>query len=113
MNKDQVNKELTELLGECWHEATIKQSPKRVQGFVENNPVCKHCNISYAEFEQRNDYYTDTGFFKLWNYAIEQEWWSKFVGEMIFKEVFISENLAKAINPENFANTIYEYLKER
>ena len=58
-------------------------------------------------------YSTWQGFGELWEWAIKQEWWLSFgyrhgdvsLGQAIFSQYYI--------NPDRFADAVYEYLRER
>jgi hypothetical protein len=55
-----------------------------------------------------NNFSTPDGFFKLWNWAKEQEWfWEGVFHRLDYQvpELFI--------NPDRFADAVYAYLKER
>ena len=85
MNNKDVNKFLTEQLGECWLS-----------------------NMNYLE----NDFFTWTGFGLLWEWATKQEWWNHFMNDQSGKMVCFEVSY-HLINPTNFANAIYEFLKEK
>ena len=55
------------------------------------------------EYETIPDFSTWEGFGKLWEWAIEQEWWYEF---------WIEQEWSKP-NLKNFANAIYKFLKEK
>jgi len=106
------DKFLTEAMGECWHGIS-----------------------DYSEKEQ--NYSTWQGFGKIWEWAKVQEWWGDFIyykqsmftvskGEIlggtasnpVYEHVINvdSKFLAKIIdliNPDTFADALYEFLKER
>ena len=113
-NQLKRDKYLTEAMGECWHKDTLGCS----------DFTCSLCGklrgVNRTIEDIRTDFSTPEGFFKLWNWAIEQEWWPQVIGELVadkwdgpLRNVFSSESIARAINPDNFANAIYEYLKGR
>ena len=86
MKRDQF---LTEMMGECWHEWDGGCSY-----------ICDKCNKKY---KHNPNFSTSNGFFKLWNFCKEQEWWMKF----IYKKIFIGHE--PDINPETFANAIAKF----
>ena len=96
------DKLLTELMGECWH--TFKHSR-----------FCDKCNAEFwmQETEAANDKYnfsTPDGFVKLWNWAKSQEWWDNF-WSITFDDYLEATDVIEMINPNLFANALYEYLK--
>jgi len=104
MNKER-DKFLTEIIGDCWHEF-----PKRTYPLVTiiepQSEICLNCqksiyithNINFNKWE---------GFGKLWEWAIEQDWWPKLWRSYLSKSTYKSD----IINPNNFADFIYNYLK--
>ena len=98
MNRDQF---LTEMIGECWHDISID----RTRSFQ-------------VQFYKNNNFFTPEGFFKLWNFCKEQEWWVKFHdfnGGRIIQyenelipdiEIYINPYL---INPNTFANAVAKF----
>lgn len=111
------DKFLTEAMGECWHEP-----------YPETGYTCKKCDESgylnrlHCE-ELRLDLSTWQGFGKLWEWAQQQEWWDKFLFEQ--ESSYLSDSLGypetyamrwmgeNLVNPDRFADAVYEYLKER
>jgi hypothetical protein len=63
-------------------------------------------------------FYAWTGFGKLWEWAQEQEWWKDF-GPFGHFEIDFGKREYKVmldftlINPDRFANAVYEFLKAR
>jgi len=63
------------------------------------------------------DFSTWEGFGKLWEWAIEQDWWGKFVAKYT-PSSFIPMTgwgfvqLQNMINPDRFTDAVYKYLKE-
>lgn len=108
---EEINKYLTEQLGECWHEY-VWQTAYAPQ--VDSYYKCIDC--SHEVFGQtmnpgNGDFSTPDGFFKLWRWAIEQEWWNDFINSIGGWTVWIEPE--KIIDPETFAKAIANYLKER
>lgn len=102
MTRDQF---LTEkVLGDYWETCVgLYRDGKKVKDYQEKNP-----NFSTPE-----------GFFKLWNFCKEQEWWEEFVNDVVED---ISENniggkgqewwhrfIDYFINPDTFADAIYNF----
>lgn len=132
--QDDINKFLTEAMGEYkeprWrvaqkyeaHRYALIKYTTRRRGTKEKceKYIKKHYNAN-ASFPLElkisktriTDYSTAKGFFKLWEWSIEQEWWDTFLidnGRYNDNcEIFINENL---INPEEFAKAVAEYLKQ-
>lgn len=115
------DKFLTEAMGICWHDwVPIKA---KHGAFASNLWECR-CGVRASKLHLTDplpnnpDFSKWTGFGKLWEWAIEQEWWGGFrdmkIGET---ESYESGKITKYIkeeyiNPDNFANAIYEYLKD-
>jgi hypothetical protein len=99
------------MIGECWHEWMPKAS-----FFDSNTMKCNKCRT--IGFLQYTDFSTPEGFFKLWNFCKEQEWWVKFHdfnGGRIIQyenelipdiEIYINPYL---INPNTFANAVAKF----
>ena len=121
MSSEEINKYLTEAMGECWHENTDIQSA---------HTICRDCPIGYLTHywidyrnKHRNNFFTWEGFGKLWEWATKQEWWVGFIRkatyldntqEEIDADVFhFKKGIQSIINPTNFAKAIYDYLKEQ
>ena len=86
---------LTEAMGECWHGHTISW--------------CEKCQIAGRSLS----FSIPNGFFKLWDWAIKQDWWSAF-GDLYYITPadggITAIQLEYLIDPDRFANTIYQYL---
>lgn len=106
MSNLERDKFLTEAMGECWHE----RKDFSEDGYGTYN--CKHCNKRFGghggQLEDRLDFSTWAGFGKLWEWSQKQEWWPD------FKELngYPNHIYEDFINPNNFANASYEFLKE-
>ncbi|MCK5236498.1 MAG: hypothetical protein KAR06_05870 [Deltaproteobacteria bacterium] len=102
---DEQNKFLTEAMGFCYHVWELKEN------FIDGHE-CIHCKKYWPMMPATQidgiNFSTWVGFGKLWNWAIEQNWWDEFIMRP-FSQAHIIENL---INPERFANAVYEFLKE-
>lgn len=119
MSNEEINKYLTEVMGECWHDCRLTGDSIHTVMRV----VCKKCNTVMAEegrdlyrTNPNNNFFTWQGFGKLWEWATKQEWWlTQASGKIIFlslsgSDMHISTTL---VTPTNFAKAIYEFLKER
>lgn len=112
------DKYLTEAMGECWHEW---KSHRRHMSGLSTHIVkeCLKCDaVSYDEHKIcNNNFSTPEGFFKLWNWAIEQEWWdnaNKYSIHGFADHMYDNADGAYDwINPDNLANAIYEYLTNK
>jgi hypothetical protein len=66
-----------QVLGECWHESS---GMTWICGNCKTDIGWKGSNAnSVAVKTLNNDFSTPEGFFKLWNFSREQDWWSQFV----------------------------------
>jgi hypothetical protein len=113
MTRDQF---LTEMMGECWHEWGCSLKLESV--------ACIKCGESFFD---NTDFSTPEGFFRLWNYCKEQEWWGEFIytygrdltlsldnvknkprGQQISKldNPFEYHLLNTIVHPDTFANAI-------
>ena len=106
------NKFLTEVVGECWHE------PK-IEGVRANSFVCGKCNTIHCCGIENPNYSTWEGFGKLWEWSIYQDWFEDFakyhgqVNHILMDEPSdILIHIGK-INPNKFADAIYNSLKSR
>ena len=103
------DKFLTKAMGECFHQYI---------GWH-----CRYCGQDAPEppeSEQNPDFSTWTSFGKLWEWAIDQEWWNKFefseyAGHNRNDEfgATLKDILQGLINPDRFATAVYEFLKEK
>ena len=107
------NKYITEAMGECWHDYFWQDAYPECfyecilcsdQVFGQTMNPSNNSNLNFS---------TPEGFFKLWNWAIEQEWWWKFRNSILTGDAFDYQNIEHIINPDNLANAIEKYLKER
>ena len=97
MSREEVNKYLTEAMGECFHVWDIVEIP-----YTETLHDCRKCGVdTYVS----QDFSTWQGFGVLWEWAQEQEWWSEFLS-LPFK-------LTDFINPISFSEAVYTFLKDR
>jgi len=116
------DKFLTEAMGKCWHE--WYQKPNFIDGHH-----CKHCGLYWPRkpckktqiIIQGCNLSTWEGFGKLWEWALQQEWWDDFIEQHgsqsdpdcdgVFASYGHEHISTELINPEHFADAIYEYLK--
>ena len=125
------DKFLTEQMDECWH---CYESVHNTDGWDEKSSdetldfKCTKCGDyqeavhykdhsgwavkreNYYDFESWcfNNFSTWEGFGKLWEWSQKQEWW---VGFMIDNSK-IHPMKSGIINPDRFADAVYNYLKE-
>jgi hypothetical protein len=112
MNKDR-DKYLTEAMGDCWH--------------IVNYGRCEKCNkVIHRDRDEIDDYSLNLhfsswdGFGKLWIWANEQRWWYNFwcnsllwTSKCYRPDFMITDEFRFSfVNPDNFADALYVYLKE-
>lgn len=110
------DKFLTEQMGECWHEWE--------QVYNEGGSKCKTCGKYWPlppDEETRKviqgcNFSTREGFGKMWEWAKGHEWWATFTGPLYGPKVNnsalpIFNDVDYAINPDRFADAVYEFLK--
>lgn len=78
---------------------------------------CSVCGKTASRLPVQIDFFTAEGFFKLWNWAQEQDWWSKFfldhsVSKYTPHRVWSKKQVKVLINPDRFAPAVYDFLKE-
>jgi len=92
------DKFLTLAIGECWHS-------------LNEYARCSGCGRQFTIVRRghhvNNNFSTPDGFFKLWDWAKKQEWWSVFEGRVT---VFFG-GMAAVISQDRFASAVYEFLK--
>ena len=112
---------LTIQMGECWHERVCVESGPMFSIFR-----CANCNAKWGnsytkdnEYSEliNNDFSTWNGFGKLWNWCKEQKVINVWTGkkdfsmiEMIMRNGEFGHDLS-LINPDKFANAVYDFLK--
>lgn len=113
MNEER-DKFLTEAMGKCWHE-WYWDSKERIN-------KCQKCNIVYWDWAKsfgRPNYEFSTwkDFGILWEWASKQYWWKKFVS-WDYEKRWDADRREKdnwwyldLINPDFFANALYEFMK--
>jgi len=92
MSRDEF---LTLKLGKCWHEFP--------SGLI-SGQYCIHCGKKLRNL----DFSTWEGFGKLWTWAKEQEWWSRFAQQY---SAYFYGTKPEIVNPDRFADAVAEYLK--
>ena len=113
---EELNKFLTEWMGDCYHEFKNCMANQGGDGFICD--ICeesfKGTSVALIEIQTRNDFLTWEGFGLLWGWANEQDWWDDFWidnGKCDDKfEMFINETL---IDPEEFAKAVVQYLEKK
>jgi hypothetical protein len=116
--QDQINKFLTEQMGECWHDRMVPS---------DGGVRCYKCKAWFTSRyidrfnsgEYNTNFFTWVGFGKLWEWAQAQEWWTNF-GDWFYSidswhkaQDFKLCHAEYLIHPDSFANAVYEFLKER
>lgn len=112
------DKYLTEAMGEHWHEHTMTcgYTMTRLGEYISDIKT-----TSYT-----NDFSTWAGFGKLWEWAQKQDWWEDFYQYELCEYSITTSTLCNSgtdtdhyifdtqfINPNSFANAVYDYLKEK
>ena len=96
------DKFLTEQIGECWHEGC--------ELFIASEGKF-HCECGkWMSYPHRQTFSTSDGFFKLWEWSQQQEWWYDFLNK---DQCFGFAVSIELVNPDRFADAIYQFLKER
>jgi hypothetical protein len=104
------NNFLTEAILNCNHDY---EDIERPYGYGEFDTIliCSKCGKEKYHFIR---FSTPDGFFKLWNWAKEQNWWEQFLIKHCQASQYTHIAIdIKYINPDRFANVIYEFLKEQ
>jgi hypothetical protein len=105
------DKFLTEYFGECWH----KSAPR--EGDYKTALTCRLCGVVMSTTNKPHDFSTPDGFFWLWNKCQEQEWWTVkspfWAGYTAYKSHGRFKIGEAFINPDRFADTLYQFLKEK
>ena len=70
--------------------------------------------IPYKELPAFTNYFTWKGFGKLWEWAIEEEWWEDFLETTKYGDpVFDNRVSSEIIDPGKLAEAVAEYLQEQ
>jgi hypothetical protein len=92
-------------MGGCWHEWDTAEALGHFQ--------CSKCGKMEMGFrcdeDEDIDFSTWDEFGMLWKWANEQDWWEDFTD----KNYHCCRTDLDMINPDKFANIIYNYLKEK
>ena len=131
------DKFLTEAMSECWHENIrdmngithiLKCTCGRIYSSGRKEYIDSEVNHELRkEYACRNnDFSTWGGFGKLWEWTSKQEWWDSFYPYSLCSQSVTVSTLCysgqdeifhifdqKFIDPDKFANAVYEYLKEK
>jgi hypothetical protein len=115
MAEKEIDKFLTEAMGECWHE--------RIEADIGEfmNPDIRswscRCDIKntmvwpdYCRHFRNNDFSTWEGFGKLFSWSKKERWWIDFI--LSQRRPGVSA-FCEMLDPERFAKAVYEFLKER
>lgn len=112
------DKFLTEAMKENWYGRSLQQT-ETTNGRPVKREACNKCKTPYSCMCD-NNFSTPDGFFKLWNWAKEQEWWCLFLDEENCGEHCLSAHgdelfqiYGEYINPNLFADALYKFLSER
>ena len=114
--KEIVNQYLTEALGECWHNWIRLLQYDRSGN---SHCICKKCDgHAWTKYDipTNFDFFTPEGFFKLWKYTQETSefagffYW--FTGKHDLNLEQLDDFMREIINPTNFVNAAYKFLKE-
>ena len=104
MSKER-DKFLTEAMELCWHRWVYKAKTL----------YCSKCKNWSSAITSNPNFSTWQSFGELWNWATKQKWWNKFEYDYIERgsgEIGAKNRLKRLINPNKFADAIYEWLKE-
>ena len=96
---EEINKYLTEAIGECWHEFE----------FIDFEYICGCGLSSHTPVVKHNDFFTWEGFGKLFSWAKGQRWWIDFILTRQQSGVY---NFCERLTPEVFARSIYAFLNK-
>ena len=114
------DKFLTEAMGECFHD--WETSDAMPDGWIFK---CKKCSEKWRTIDYNEMFPTFPyegvnfsiweNFGKLWEWSQKQEWWGYFIHKNYCKngkQLTVDTMLSNLINPDKFADAVYEYLKE-
>ena len=93
---EEINKYLTEAMGECWH----------VFKLIDFEYKCRCGLDSMYPTVTNNEFFTWEGFGKLFTWTKEQGWWIDF----ILQQRSGVTNFCELLSPEVFAKAIYAFL---
>ena len=104
---EELNKFLTEEMGDCYHEFNSLTNNEGGTGFI-----CDTCEESFEgdvgeiKLQTRNDFLTWEGFGLLWEWASTEQWCCRFLDSL-------EGPLSHYIEPENFAKAVAHYLQKK
>ena len=112
MTQEQKCKFLTLVIGKCWHD---------IKSIFAMNRKCQKCKkviyFEYCEGEEcygslmdapfNMNYFTPSGFWEVWEWAKEQNWWGNFVWVFL-----LSQDIGNVINYRTFSDTLAQFLIE-
>lgn len=106
------DKFLTEAMGECWHEYETRDI--FIDSFFGSHlyNFCTKCNITDKDAKPYTNFSTWDSFGKLYSWCKEQEWWTMFCYYRFGDGNYIGYKVFEFIDPDKFANTVYEFLKD-
>ena len=99
------DKFLTEAMELCWHDL-VKVGKYQM--------ACFKCGKA-KQFALNPDFSTWQGFGQLWGWAIKQDWFREFKMLLFLshgKTCYEVDAFLSFVNPNRFADALYEYLKE-
>ncbi len=99
---EEINKVLTEAMGDCWHDWDGKASWSL-------KDMCR-CGAHPACHLQSPNFSTWEGFGKLWEWAIDQKWWPEFEAHQGLPKHWVPKKLIK---PEFFAEAVADFLQKK
>ena len=102
---EEINKFLTEKMGECWHIHSL--ATEDIWGIK-----CDKCGIIVTP-NLNNDFLTWEGFGKLWEWAVEQEWWNDFTTTFTIDGVKTPWIPWRVINPDWLAKAVADFLQKK
>ena len=106
---EELNKFLTEAMGECWH--THPPVIGEIWGIK-----CDKCGIIVSP-NLNNNFLTWEGFGKLWKWGNKQEWIGEFIywynSNMVIDEERLHIILSDLVDPEFFAKAVVVFLPEK
>lgn len=109
MDRQIRDKFLTEAMGGVWHEVTWAWSPYSDDRGQGHNTCSCSGNAAVQAESHRNKSFSDwAGFGRLWNWSKTQEWWADFMS----RDVDVVDFFESLIDPDNYADAIYELLAE-
>ena len=108
MNEERDKYLTEEVLNECWHEPD--------DGYEDYS--CKHCGIygrcPTSVIKKRIDFSMGEGFFKLWNYIKEKDYFDDFLIKSGWFRLDEKGNFIMVhthwVNPDKVADAVYKFL---